>query len=102
MSDTASRRRFLAGAVLLLGWPRDARAFSVQPMDAAAAESFANACVASADDHRLRALALLRANAARPEGERLSPEAANAVLARTTCPLCGCLIGPLEPLPGSL
>ncbi|MCC7274647.1 MAG: twin-arginine translocation signal domain-containing protein [Alphaproteobacteria bacterium] len=108
MTGIASRRRFLAaaaggGTAILLGWPRDARAFSVQPMDAPTAEAFANACgAAAAEDHRLRALAFLRENAAGPVGQRLSPEAADALLARTTCPVCGCIIGPLEAPPGSL
>lgn len=99
MTDTASRRRFLAaaagGVALLFGRPREAAAFRAMPMDADTASALAAACTAAADDHRARQAELIAANLARPEAERLAPADLDALLRRTPCPLCGCALGPL-------
>lgn len=102
MNDAASRRRFLAlaagGAAWILGRPREAAAFQIVPLGADAANALAAACGGARDDHRRRAQQLSAANAALPEADRLSPTAMNDLLQRTACPLCGCMIGPLDPL----
>ncbi|MGE0715939.1 MAG: hypothetical protein AB7P02_10885 [Alphaproteobacteria bacterium] len=105
MDQDTSRRRFLAaaaaGGALLFGRPRDAAALRIEPMDAGTARALAESCGAAGDDHLARAITLLRAEAAR-RGLPLTLGDANALLARTRCPLCGCAVGPLDALPDGL
>ncbi|MGE0723279.1 MAG: hypothetical protein AB7O45_02830 [Alphaproteobacteria bacterium] len=100
MPDLVSRRSVvtgLAAGATLIGWCRFGAAFQIEPIDARGAAALAEACGGPRDDHRRIVSDFLKDDLARPLDERLPRDRLLELIARASCPVCGCAIGPIDP-----